>query len=58
MFEDAKYLRAQAVLCLEIARSISSRADAENMRVRAFEYNARAERLEPTGDDAETQRPK
>ena len=53
MFEDAKFLRAQALLCLEIARNISSNVDADHMRQQAFEYTLRAERLEEglPGDD-------
>jgi hypothetical protein len=46
MLDDAKYLRAQAQLCLEIARNMSCHADAECMRQQASEYTLRAEKLE------------
>jgi hypothetical protein len=46
MFEDAKHLRAQALLCLETARQMSSKADANDMKRRALEYILRADRLE------------
>lgn len=53
MFDDARYLREQALLCLEIARSMSSNIDAERMRQQASAYTLRAERLENglSGDD-------
>jgi hypothetical protein len=46
MIDDAKYLREQAILCLEMARQISVNADADEMRQQASEYSARAARLE------------
>jgi hypothetical protein len=43
---DARYWREQAVLSLEIARQLSDRRSAEQMRVNAAEYFARATELE------------
>ncbi len=43
---DAKYLRAQAALCLQIARQLSDRKAAENLRAEAAQYSAEAEALE------------
>jgi len=44
--EDARYLRAQAALCLEIADQMSDPKSREKMRASAAEYHARAEALE------------
>jgi hypothetical protein len=46
MLDDPKYLREQALLCLEMARQISGKADADDMRQQASEYSARAVRLD------------
>jgi len=44
--EDARYLRAQAALCLEIADQMSDPKSREKMRASSAEYHARAEALE------------
>ena len=49
MVYDAHYWREQAALCVEIARQISDRRAAENMRATASEYFARAAELERPG---------
>jgi hypothetical protein len=46
MAYDARYWREQAALCLEIARQISDRRAADQMRATAAEYFARAQELE------------
>jgi hypothetical protein len=43
---DARYFCSQAELCLQIARQISNRRDADNLRAMAAQYEARAEVLE------------
>ena len=43
---DARYLRAQADLCLEMARQVSDRATANNLRVEAARYHAEATEIE------------
>ena len=43
---DAKYLRAQAELCLEMARQMSSDATAESLRAEAARYHAEATEIE------------
>jgi hypothetical protein len=43
---DARYLRAQAELCLEIAREMSDRKPAENLRAEAARYHAEASQIE------------
>ena len=51
--QDAQYFRKQAALCLEMARQISDRQAAANLRVSAAQYSARATELdhkvEPVG---------
>ena len=51
--QDAQYFRKQAVLCLEMARQMSDRQAAANLRVSAAQYFARAMTLdnevEPVG---------
>lgn len=44
--QDARYLRAQARLCLEIASLMSDPKAAENMRAEAASYHARAAEIE------------
>ena len=44
--QDARYLRAQAALCLEIAAQMSDRRTAEKLRAEAAGYHARAAELE------------
>jgi hypothetical protein len=39
---DAKYLRAQAELCLEMARQMSDQTTADNLRAEAARYHAEA----------------
>lgn len=39
---DVPYLRAQAELCLELARNLSDRAAAEDLRAEAARYQAEA----------------
>jgi hypothetical protein len=53
---DANYLRAQADLCLEIARQISDHATAEDLRAEAARFQDEAaaieaaEKLDPQSD--------
>jgi hypothetical protein len=49
---DAKYLRAQAELCLEIARQLSDRAAAQRVRLNAADYLSQAENLERASNGA------
>ena len=44
--QDARYLRAQARLCLEIASQLSDPKAAERLRAEAADYHARAAELE------------
>ena len=50
MVYDARYWREQAVLCLQIARELSDRQAADEMRATATEYFARATELEKRVD--------
>ena len=43
---DARYLRAQAELCLEIARQMSDRKAAQQLRADAARYYAEATEIE------------
>jgi hypothetical protein len=43
---DARYLRAQAELCLEMARQVSHRATADNLRAEAARYQAEVAEIE------------
>jgi hypothetical protein len=43
---DAQYLRAQAALCLEIARQISDQTASDNLRAEAARYHAEAAQVE------------
>jgi hypothetical protein len=43
---DARYLRAQAELCLEIAHQMSDRGAAEKLRADAAHYHAEAAEIE------------
>jgi hypothetical protein len=43
---DAKYLRAQAELCLEMAPQVSDAKTADNLRVEAARYHAEAAEIE------------
>ena len=45
---DARYLRAQAELCLEIARQMSDPRAAEQLRADAARYHAEAAEIEGT----------
>lgn len=42
---DARYLRAQAEPCLEMARQMSSQRTAESLRAEAARYHAEAEEI-------------
>jgi hypothetical protein len=44
--QDAKYLRAQAALCLEMAGNMSDSNAAEKLRAEAAQYHDRAVQLE------------
>lgn len=48
---DAHYLRAQAELCLEVARQISELKTAENLKAEAARYHAEAAAVE-AGDQS------
>ena len=43
---DARYLRAQAELCLEMARQMSDQTASENLRAEAARYHAEAAEIE------------
>jgi len=43
---DARYLRAQAELCLEMARQVSDPATSDNLRAEAARYHAEAAEIE------------
>ena len=43
---DARYLRCQAELCLQIAHQVSDAASAENLRAEAARYHAEAAEIE------------
>jgi hypothetical protein len=43
---DARYLRAQAAFCLEIAGQMSDAATCENLRAEAARYHAEAEEID------------
>ena len=43
---DARYLRAQSELCLEMARQISDAATSDNLRAEAARYHAEAAEIE------------
>jgi hypothetical protein len=45
--QDAQYFRGQGAICLEIARQLSDRQAAANLRESAAHYFARATELEP-----------
>lgn len=45
---DARYLRGQAELCLEMARQMSDPKAAENLRAEAARYHAEAAEIEGT----------
>ena len=52
---DARYLRGQAQWCLELARLMSDRKTADNLKAEAARYQAEAvaiETGEPSGLDA------
>jgi len=44
--QDAKYFRAQAHFCLEMARQMSDRQAAESLQEKAAQYHQRATDLE------------
>ena len=43
---DAPYLRAQAELCLEMARQMSNQVTSESLRAEAARYHAEAAEIE------------
>ena len=43
---DARYLRAQAELCLEMERQMSDQTASENLRAEAARYHAEATEIE------------
>jgi hypothetical protein len=43
---DAQYLRAQAELCLELARQISDQRTVENLKAEAARYHIEAAEIE------------
>jgi hypothetical protein len=43
---DARYLRAQAELCLQMAREMSDQTASENLRAEAARYHAEAAEIE------------
>jgi hypothetical protein len=55
---DAQYLRAQAELCLELARQISDQKTAANLQAEAARYRAEAAEIEPRNSTSETKQSK
>jgi hypothetical protein len=55
---DAQYLRAQAELCLELARQISDQKIAANLQAEAARYHAEAAEIEPRNSTSETNQSK
>ena len=55
MFDDVAHLRAQAMLCREVARNLSDQKAADQVRQQAADYTARAEALETSIEDARQQ---
>ena len=49
---DARYLRAQAQFCLDMARQVSDAATADNLVAEAARYHAEAEEIETGAKDA------
>jgi hypothetical protein len=49
---DARYLRAQAEMCLAMAQQISDRKDADELRAMAARYLERAAALEAGAEHA------
>jgi hypothetical protein len=43
---DARYLRAQAELCLEMARQVSDQTTSDNLRAEAARYQAEVAEIE------------
>ena len=43
---DARYLRAQAELCLEMARQVGDRAASDGLRAEAAHYHTEAAEIE------------
>ena len=57
---DARYLRGQAQWCLELARQMSDRKTADNLKAEAARYQAEAvamEAGEPSGQAAKDECP-
>jgi hypothetical protein len=50
---DAQYLRAQAELCLEMARNMADAASAEGLRAEAARYLDEAEEFETRENETE-----
>ena len=48
---DARYLRAQAELCLEMARQMSDQRASENLRAEAARYHAEVDQIETRHPD-------
>ena len=44
--QDARYLRAQAKLCLDVVARTSNRVAKEKLEIQALEYLKRAEEIE------------
>ena len=53
---DAQYLRAQAELCLELARQISDHQTVENLQAESARYHAEAAAIEAAGQPGSTSR--
>ena len=49
--QDARYLRAHAEFCLNLAAQISDGREAQNLRLMAADYLARAQKLEAGADE-------
>jgi hypothetical protein len=54
---DARYLRAQAVFCLEMASQMSNHATCENLRAEAARYHAEADEMEAGSKSSEAKPP-
>jgi hypothetical protein len=54
---DARYLRAQAEFCLELARQVGDKATRDNLYAEAARYHAEAAEIEAGGYTLKTDPP-
>jgi hypothetical protein len=55
--QDAHYWRAQADLCLNMARKVSDKKAAESLRAQAAEFHSKAQNLEAGGSNGSLSEP-